>query len=129
VLNSLWKSSIKLSSKKSDTLQAYLSSPEDALFPGYLQLLVEERLSEEAFLQFQSRYDERPTASPAGSSGCQRRISGVCRYTEMDRRVLSIFLVRDTEGIVFKKEKEQASFVLNDVTYSQYRAPRYGLSH
>jgi nucleoid-associated protein len=103
--------------QKSDTLQAYLSSPEDALFPGYLQLLVEERLSEEAFLQFSRDTMNALQLALQGVVGAKGGYLVYADYTEMDRRVLSIFLVRDTEGIVFKKEKEQASFVLNDVTY------------
>jgi len=103
--------------QKEDTLQGYLNSPEDALFPGYVQLLVENQLSEEAFMDFSRDTMNALQLSLQGVVGAKGGYLVYADYTEYESRILSIFLVRDTEGLVFDKQEGQSAFELNPVTY------------
>ncbi len=104
-------------SQKDDTLQGALGSPEDTLFPGYLQQLLDEALSPAAFLSF-----SRDTASALqlalqGVTGAKGGYLVYADYTAYEQRFLGIFLVRDTEGIVFQKTADNAAFTLDAITY------------
>ncbi len=105
--------------RKEDTLQGYLSPPEDALFPGYFQLLVDNGLTEEAFLGFTKETMSALQLTLQGVLGAKGGYLVYADYTEeaTNERVLGIFLVRDTEGLVFRKEDEADTFALNTVTY------------
>ena len=103
--------------QKEDTLQGYLSSPEDALFPGYLHLLIEQDISEEAFITFSRDTMNALQLALQGVVGAKGGYLVYADYTEFDSRILSIFLVRDTEGLVFQKQESETAFALNPVTY------------
>ena len=105
--------------RKEDTLQGYLSSPEDALFPGYFQILVENGMTEEAFLSFSKETMNALQLTLQGVLGAKGGYLVYIDYTEelTHQRVLGIFLVRDTEGMVFSKKEEAKAFALNTVTY------------
>jgi len=105
--------------RKEDTLQGYLSPPEDALFPGYFQILVEQGMTEEAFLTFSKETMNALQLTLQGVLGAKGGYLVYLDYTEevSNQRVLGIFLVRDTEGLVFRKEEGQDRFALGTVTY------------
>jgi nucleoid-associated protein YejK len=105
--------------RKEDTLQGYLSSPEDALFPGYFQLLIEQGMTEEAFLTFTKETMNALQLTLQGVLGAKGGYLVYLDYTEevSNQRVLGIFLVRDTEGLVFQKRDAEEGFALGTVTY------------
>jgi nucleoid-associated protein YejK len=103
--------------QKEDTLQGYLNSPEDALFPGYVQLLTEQQLSSSAFMDFSRDTMSALQLALQGVVGAKGGYLVYADYTEFESRILAIFLVRDTEGLVFEKKEADSAFALNPVTY------------
>ncbi len=105
--------------RKADTIQGYLSSPEDALFPGYFQVFVDGGMTEEAFLSFSRETMNALQLTLQGVLGAKGGYLVYIDYTEelTNQRVMGIFLVRDTEGVVFSKKEEAEAFALNTVTY------------
>lgn len=105
--------------RKEDTLQGYLSPPEDALFPGYFQILVDSGMTEAAFLSFSTETMNALQLTLQGVLGAKGGYLVYLDYTEelTNQRVLGIFLVRDTEGLVFARQEEAEAFALNTVTY------------
>ncbi|TXB66250.1 nucleoid-associated protein [Phaeodactylibacter luteus] len=106
--------------RKSDTLQGYLSPPEDALFPGYFQLLLENGLEQaDAFLNFTRDTMNALQLSLQGVLGAKGGYLVYADYTDeaTQERAIGIFLVRDTDGLSFRRGQEGAAFELNSVTY------------
>ncbi len=101
--------------QKSDTLQGFFSPPEDALFPGYFQDLVKQAFDEKAFLHFSRESMQALQLSLQGVTGAKGGYLVYALYELFDVQFLGIFLIRDTEGIVF--EKSEAVFSLHTVTY------------
>ena len=91
--------------RKSDTLQGYLSPPEDALFPGYFQLLLENGLEQaDAFLNFTRDTMNALQLSLQGVLGAKGGYLVYADYTDeaTQERAIGIFLVRDTDGLSFQ---------------------------
>lgn len=104
--------------QKEDILHGYLSPPGDALFPGYFQHLVDEKLTEEAFIAFSRDTMGALQANLQGVAGAKGGYLVYALYEVDHTRLLGIFLVRDTEGLAFRKEGEDAAtFLLDTVTY------------
>lgn len=107
-------------SQKNDVLNGRLAAPEDALFPGYFQLLQESRFSEAGFLEFSRASMQALQLSLQGVVGAK---GGYLVYTfysvgegEAEQQLIGIFLVRDTDGVVFK-ESEKGNFQLHPTAY------------
>lgn len=100
---------------KSDTLLGYFSSPEDALFPGYFQLLAEANFSQEAFLAFSRDTMQALQLSLQGVTGAKGGYLVYAHYSDGMRNQLGIFLVRDTESIAFNKQAGR--FDLQTITH------------
>ena len=103
--------------QKNDTLQAYLSSPEDALFPGYFQVVAEQHFEAEAFMNFTKETMQALRLSLHGVTGAKGGYLVYSKYTFFDNEFLGIFLIRDTEGVVFDKSDEIGRFAINPITY------------
>ncbi|MEO0339487.1 MAG: nucleoid-associated protein [Bacteroidota bacterium] len=103
--------------QKSDTLQGYLSSPEDALFPGYFQELADQTFGVEAFLQFSKETMQALQLSLQGVTGAKGGYLVYSLYRFFGNDFFAIFLIRDTEGIIFRKEEAATRFAIDDVTY------------
>ncbi len=101
--------------QKSDTLQGFFSSPEDALFPGYFQELIDRSFEEEAFLHFSKESMQALQLSLQGVTGAKGGYLVYALYELLSVRFLGVFLIRDTEGMVFEKKEEV--FSLHTVTY------------
>lgn len=101
--------------QKSDTLQGFFSSPEDALFPGYFQDLVNADFGEPAFLHFSKESMQALQLSLQGVTGAKGGYLIYALYEVFEVQLLGVFLIRDTEGMVF--EKKDHSFNLNPITY------------
>lgn len=102
---------------KTDVLQGFLSSPEDALFPGYFQHLQEQGMTEEAFISFSKDTMAALQLSIQGVVGAKGGYLVYTDYEIFEARALGIFLVRDTEGVVFNKNEDGTTFNLNTTTY------------
>ncbi len=102
---------------KSDLLHGYLASPEDALFPGYFQELVDAGFTEAAFLEFSRNTMNALQLSLQGVIGAKGGYLVYADYTAYEKRTLGVFLVRDTEGMVFRRQAEAAAFDLDTTTH------------
>lgn len=102
---------------KMDVLQGYLSSPEDALFPGYFQTWLEAGASEETFLDFSKNTMNALQLTLQGVIGAKGGYLTYAEYTYFDTHYLGIFLIRNTEGIVFQKPEDATRFLLETITY------------
>ncbi len=101
--------------QKSDTLQGFFSAPEDALFPGYFQDLAEKEFDTAAFIHFSRESMQALQLSLQGVTGAKGGYLVYALYEIFDVQLLGIFLIRDTEGIVF--EKDEDLFSINTITY------------
>lgn len=102
---------------KMDVLQGYLSTPEDALFPGYFQEWLDSDESEAAFVEFSRHTMEALKVALEGVVGAKGGYLIYADYTYFDSHYLGIFLVRNTEGIVFQKTEQASRFFLELITY------------
>ncbi|MFT5165848.1 MAG: nucleoid-associated protein [Saprospiraceae bacterium] len=102
---------------KTDLLHGSLSTPEDALFPGYLQEVTENQFSEEAFIEFSQNTMRVLQEGLQGVIGAKGGYLVYAEYEHFETRMLGIFLIRDKEGIVFRKNKESNTFNLHSVKH------------
>ena len=102
---------------KAEVLQGYLSSPEDALFPGYFQEWINQGLSKEAFINFSKETMQALQLSLQGIVGAKGGYLVYADYHSFETRMLGVFLVRDTEGVVFRRNANSGSFDLDTITY------------
>lgn len=103
--------------QKSDTLQGYLSSPEDALFPGYFQELVDQDFAEADFMRFSKETMQALQLSLQGITGAKGGYLVYAEYRFFEQDYLGVFLIRDTEGLVFDKQSEAGVFEITSTTY------------
>lgn len=103
--------------QKSDTLQGFFSSPEDALFPGYFQELVESDYEEAAFINFSRESMQALQLSLQGVIGAKGGYLIYMHYAAFEVDMLGVFLIRDTDGMVFKKSTNSAAFEIHPTTY------------
>lgn len=102
---------------KSDTLQGFFSTPEDALFPGYFQELAEHSFEEQAFLNFSRESMQALQLSLQGVIGAKGGYLVYIHYSAFEVDMLGIFLIRDTDGVVFRKQTENTAFEIHPITY------------
>ena len=104
--------------QKEDILHGYLSPPGDALFPGYFQHLIDEKRTQDAFLAFSRDTMNALQLSLQGIVGAKGGYLVYALYELDNIQMLGIFLVRDTEGLIFRKgEGDLSAFLLDTVTY------------
>ena len=106
--------------QKNDVLNGRLAAPEDALFPGYFQLLRESNFAENAFLQFSRDSMQALQLSLQGVVGAKGGYLVYAFYSlgeaASEQHWIGIFLVRDTNGLVFQTG-ESGNFQLHPTTY------------
>lgn len=102
---------------KAEVLQGYLSAPEDALFPGYFQELISNRLSEAAFIDFSRETMQALQLSLQGIVGAKGGYLVYADYAIAETHLLGIFLVRNTEGVIFRRDDGGQGFNLDAITY------------
>lgn len=102
---------------REEVLQAYLSSPEDALFPGYFQTMLDEGMGSEAFLDFSHQTMKALQEEIKGVAGAKGGYLVYIDYEWMESHLLGIFLVRNTEGLIFRKQEDKTAFTLDPITY------------
>lgn len=103
-------------SQKNDILQGLLASPEDGLFPAYFKILEEEKFEADAFLQFSRDSMQALLLSLQGVVGAKGGYLVFSKYEFHDQNYLGIFLLRNTDGLVFSNAVT-GQFELNETTY------------
>jgi len=104
-------------SQKEDLLHGYFSPPEDALFPGAFQVLAEQDFSEAAFLAFSRETMHALQLTLQGVIGAKGGYLVYTDYQLFEQRMIGIFLVRDTEGLIFRRAGEAARFEVDTIAY------------
>jgi len=102
---------------KNDLLHGSLSTPEDALFPGYLQELSDSEFSKEAFLAFSQNTMRALQETLQGVIGAKGGYLVFSEYEHFDAKTLGIFLVRDREGMIFRKDQEGQNFLVHKIMH------------
>lgn len=102
---------------QNDLLHGSLSTPEDALFPGYLQELSENEFSKEAFLAFTQNTMRALQETLEGIIGAKGGYLVFAEYEHFENKLLGIFLVRDREGMIFRKDDEGKNFKLHTIMH------------
>lgn len=103
--------------KKSDLLHGSLSTPEDALFPGYLQELSEQTFADDAFIDFSKNAMQALSENLQGVIGAKGGYLVFALYEQFSQKYLSIFLVRDKDGILFRKNDAAGVLQLHTVQH------------
>lgn len=107
-------------SQKNEVLNGVLAAPEDALFPGFFQILQESQFSDAAFLQFSIDTMQALQQSLQGVGGAKGGYLVYAFYSAEsgghEDNMLGIFLVRDTQGLVFT-HTQAGQFQLHPTTY------------
>jgi len=103
--------------QKSDTLQGFFSSPEDALFPGYFQEWSNQNYEKAAMMDFSRETMQALQLSLQGITGAKGGYLVYAHYHFFEQDYLGIFLIRDTEGLVFAKQAETGTFDIESTTY------------
>lgn len=103
--------------QKSDTLQGFFSSPEDALFPGYFQEWAGQDFTSSALMEFSRETMRALQLSLQGITGARGGYVVYAHYYFFEQDYLGIFLIRDTEGLVFSRLDETDTFELQSTTY------------
>jgi len=102
---------------KAEVLQGYLSSPEDALFPAHFQEMVNSGLDGKAFTHFSRESMQALQLSLQGITGAKGGYLVYADYLVDESPVLGIFLVRNTEGVIFRRSEKGNAFNLDATTY------------
>lgn len=102
---------------REEVLQAYLSPPEDSLFAGYFQSWLDEDRDKDAFIEFSQQTMNALQLSLQGITGAKGGYLVYVDYELLESNMLGIFLVRNTEGIVFRRNEEKTNFLLDPITY------------
>ncbi len=102
---------------KSDLLNGSLCTPEDALFPGHLQVLVESDYSNDGFLEFSKNTMRNLQESLQDVIGAKGGYLVFAEYEHFENKILGIFLVRDKEGVLFRKDEESHTFQLDSIRH------------
>lgn len=106
--------------QKNDVLNGRLAEPEDALLPGYYELLRESGFGDEAFLQFSRESTQALQLSLQGVTGAKGGYLVYAYYgigePEEATFQLGVFLVRDANGLLFQTTNE-GTYQLHPATY------------
>jgi nucleoid-associated protein YejK len=103
--------------QKSDTLQGFFSSPQDALFPGYFQEWANQQFAQAGLMDFSRETMQALQLSLQGITGAKGGYLVYGHYHFFEQDYLGIFLIRDTEGLVFDKQTEDGVFDIQSTTY------------
>ncbi len=100
---------------KEDTLHGFFDPA--ASFTEYFQTLAGAAFSAEAFLQFSHAAMKALKMILQGVIGAKGGYLVFTDYQQDDQPLVAIFLVRDTEGLLFRKDQDSRAFELDTITY------------
>ena len=91
--------------RKSDLLQGFLVAPDEGLFPAYYQNWLEEGRKRPGFVEFSRQSMEILRDKLQGVVGAKGGYLLFADYTMEEQRMLSIYMIRNTEAVVFVEEE------------------------
>ncbi|MEL7159731.1 MAG: nucleoid-associated protein [Bacteroidota bacterium] len=92
--------------RKNDLLQGFLAAPDESLFPAYYETWLQEGRDRANFVGFSNDTMEALRQSLQGVIGAKGGYLLYADYTMEEQRMLGIFLIRETPGMIFIKEEE-----------------------
>jgi nucleoid-associated protein len=103
--------------RKNDLLQGFLAEPDESLFPAYYQTWLEEGRARQAFMSFSEETMKVLQSSLRGVIGAKGGYLLYADYTMEEQRMLGIFLIRDTPGMIFVSDEEEQALKLSTTHY------------
>lgn len=100
---------------KDDTLQGFFDSA--ASLAGYFGTLAGAGFAPEAFLTFSQEAMKALKMVLQGVIGAKGGYLVFADYLQGEQPLVGIFLVRDTEGVLFRKDQQGQAFQLDTITY------------
>ncbi|MEM1357822.1 MAG: nucleoid-associated protein [Bacteroidota bacterium] len=92
--------------RKNDLLQGFLAAPDESLFPAYYESWLMEGRDRNNFLTFSNDTMQVLRQSLQGVIGAKGGYLLYADYTMEEQRMLGIFMIRDTPGMIFVEEEE-----------------------
>ncbi len=92
--------------RKNDLLQGFLAEPDESLFPAYYETWLMEGRNRSNFIDFSNDTMKVLQQSLNGVIGAKGGYLLYADYTMEEQRMLGIFLIRDTSGMIFVQEEE-----------------------
>ncbi len=103
--------------RKSDLLQGFLVEPDEGLFPAYYQNWLEEGRNRPAFVTFSQDAMSVLKDKLQGVVGAKGGYLLFADYTMEEQRMLGIYLIRNTEGMIFVDDEERDALRLQTTAY------------
>ncbi len=103
--------------RKSDLLQGFLVQPDEGLFPAYYQNWLEEGRNRPAFVTFSQDAMSVLKDKLQGVVGAKGGYLLFADYTMEEQRMLGIYLIRNTEGMIFVDDEERDALRLQTTAY------------
>jgi len=102
---------------KESILNGLFSDMQPPSFPGYFKQATNNKLGKDAFNKFSCDTANLLKLAIRGVLGAKGGYLVYAHYAHLDDQYVGVFLVRDTDGLVFKRQPDNHSFTVNTVTY------------
>ncbi len=103
--------------RKSDLLQGFLVGPDEGLFPAYYQNWLEEGRNRPAFVTFSREAMAVLKDKLQGVVGAKGGYLLFADYSMEEQRMLGIYLMRNSEGMIFVDDEETDALRLQTTAY------------
>jgi len=103
--------------RKNDLLQGFLSEPDESLFPAYYESWLMEGRDRTNFIQFSEDTMKVLQQSLNGVIGAKGGYLLYADYTMEEQRMLGIFLIRETPGMIFVTDETGEALKLSLTQY------------
>lgn len=103
--------------RKNDLLQGFLSEPDESLFPAYYQQWLMEGRDRSHFITFSNDTMKVLQQSLQGVIGAKGGYLLYADYTMEEQRMLGIYLIRETPGMLFVNDEESEALKLTTTQY------------
>ncbi|NJB86629.1 nucleoid-associated protein YejK [Lewinella marina] len=103
--------------RKTDLLQGYLVEPDEGLFPAYYQNWLEEGRGRAPFIAFSQNAMAVLKDNLQGVTGAKGGYLLFADYTMDEHRMLGIYMIRNTEGLLFVEDEGHARLKLQTTAY------------
>ncbi|MBB4080182.1 nucleoid-associated protein YejK [Lewinella aquimaris] len=103
--------------RKSDLLQGFLLEPDEGLFPAYYQNWLEDGRRRESFVDFSRNSMTALKDNLQGVVGAKGGYLLFADYSIEEQRMLGIYMIRNTEGMVFTDDEVDESLRLQTTAY------------
>lgn len=103
--------------RKNDLLQGFLAEPDESLFPAYYETWLMEGRNREHFITFSNDTMKVLQQSLNGVIGAKGGYLLYADYTMEEQRMLGIFLIRDTQGLIFVEDEQDEALKLTTTQY------------